>query len=264
MPWPEKHDLRLRFENTPSEVLSLAARVIYFAGHWFPTGGDLDLPGCNSGSHWKFSHYADQVLRQRFGISGDAPFQIIEGAIRLTYSSRDMWTWAEVAPATKAGMEKANALQAEKCKAVHAKLAADRDTLAYGWFEQLKSRDLGWTDEWKPIMNTEHYMREEQEIKHAKKPTGKDRSKVIQRCDEVIAEATKERDGLVWLLDHGLNIDNVIHYSHENGGSGLFCFGWREPVIDTIRDAILAVISEFPFAYRIKCADGKVLEGGID
>ena len=54
-----------------------------------------------------------------------------------------------------------------------------------------------------------------------------------------------------------------VNYALTLPVAGLICFGWRELVTDAVRDQILAVISECPFAYRIKCADGRTLEGGI-
>src|SRR5678815_2355934 len=61
MPWPDD-DFRAAFEAFPSDVLASAARTVYHAGHWYPTGGDLEIPGRQHGSTWKFSHYCDQVL----------------------------------------------------------------------------------------------------------------------------------------------------------------------------------------------------------
>lgn len=66
------------------------------------------VPGREAGAHWKFSHYADQSLRGRLGLveSGDHRYgngwhsAVHEGVLRLCYSSRNMWTWVEVCPAT--------------------------------------------------------------------------------------------------------------------------------------------------------------------
>jgi hypothetical protein len=91
--------------------------------------------------------------------------------------------------------------------------------------------------------------------------TGKDRLNAFERVERdyqsSVRKATIKRDGYLWLLNHGLRTDNVIFYDHTNK----WAFGWREPVTDDIRDALLDVISEFPFQYEIKCRDGKTLEG---
>lgn len=68
-------------------------------------------------------------------------------------------------------------------------------------------------------------------------------------------KATIKRDGFLWLMDHGLNTANVIYYDHTDK----FSFGWRNPVDDILVSEILEVISEFPFNYEIKCADGRLL-----
>lgn len=61
-----------------------------------------------------------------------------------------------------------------------------------------------------------------------------------------------------WLLDHGISIENVIYYSHTD----TFCFGWRDKCGAEFVGQVLEVISEFPYPYEIKCADGRKLEGG--
>lgn len=83
----------------------------------------------------------------------------------------------------------------------------------------------------------------------------KQRLDIITKANNTIKHAETERDGMLWLLDHGLKIDNVIWYAH----TGKFSFGWRKPVENEVRAAILEVISEFPFEYEIKYADGKTL-----
>ncbi len=68
-------------------------------------------------------------------------------------------------------------------------------------------------------------------------------------------EATAKRDGFLWLMDHGINTANCIYYGHRD----VFSFGWRQPVDEAFKSALLDVISEFPFQYEIKCDDGKTL-----
>ncbi len=76
----------------------------------------------------------------------------------------------------------------------------------------------------------------------------KQRHDIVTKCDATVANATAERDGMLWLLDRGLKIDNVIYYSHTKN----FSFGWRSPVSAGVKSNILEVISEFPFPYEIK------------
>lgn len=69
--------------------------------------------------------------------------------------------------------------------------------------------------------------------------------------------AQAEHDGMLWLLDHGLKIDNVIYYNH----TGRFGFGWQKLISADVLSELLDVISEFRFPYDIKCADGRTLSG---
>lgn len=59
---------------------------------------------------------------------------------------------------------------------------------------------------------------------------------------------------MIWLLDHGLPLDNVIYYSHTDK----FGFGWRSPVSPEVKSKILDLMSEFPFNYEITATDGKL------
>mgnify|MGYP000721086373 CR=1 FL=1 len=74
-------------------------------------------------------------------------------------------------------------------------------------------------------------------------------------ADPNAAKAKAEHDGMIWLMDHGISIDNVIYYNH----TGKFSFGWRTPLAKDVVSRILDVISEFPFAYEIKCDDKRTL-----
>lgn len=64
--------------------------------------------------------------------------------------------------------------------------------------------------------------------------------------DSTIANAKTKFDGMTWLMDNGVNIENVIYYSHTN----TFSFGWRSPLSESVKSRILDIISEFPFEYE--------------
>jgi hypothetical protein len=70
--------------------------------------------------------------------------------------------------------------------------------------------------------------------------------------------ARLEFEGFTWFMDKGINTDNLIFYSH----TGRFCFGWRNKVDAELLSAVLDVVSEFPYPYDIKTADGRTLSGG--
>lgn len=76
----------------------------------------------------------------------------------------------------------------------------------------------------------------------------KQRERIESKYLEETENAKIEHDGLIWLLDNGANIDNVIYYSH----TGRFCFGWRNPLSDSVKSKLLDLLCEFPFDYDIK------------
>lgn len=80
----------------------------------------------------------------------------------------------------------------------------------------------------------------------------KKRQSLIDDAAKKAQQEQTELDGMLWLFDRGLSLDNVIYYTHRE----MFTFGWRELVTDTEKGAILDVISEFPFEYEIKTAQG--------
>ena len=75
--------------------------------------------------------------------------------------------------------------------------------------------------------------------------TEKKRAAVIAKCDKATAAATAERDGFLWLLDHGIKTDNAIYYPH----TGRFSFGWQKPI--AAPDALKAELEGFPFPYDV-------------
>jgi hypothetical protein len=81
----------------------------------------------------------------------------------------------------------------------------------------------------------------------------KQRADVLKKYEAETTAATAERDGMLWLWDHGVSLDNVIYYSH----TGKFSFGWRSPVADEVKAALLDLLCEFPFPYEIKATSGK-------
>lgn len=84
------------------------------------------------------------------------------------------------------------------------------------------------------------------------------RRDIEAKYSSAIVNATAERDGARWLIDRAPQmLDNWIYYSH----TGRHCFGWRKPLDNGPLSALLDIISEFPFAYDIKTADGRTLSG---
>lgn len=97
---------------------------------------------------------------------------------------------------------------------------------------------------------------------HGSTERGKDRLAKRRQAVETsfrkeTAAAKEKHDAAVWILDHipGM-FDNWIFYDH----TGKHSFGWRSPLDAAQVSALLDVITEFPFGYEIKCADGRKLE----
>ena len=79
----------------------------------------------------------------------------------------------------------------------------------------------------------------------------KQRANIVAKATDKIRVANIERDGLLWLLDRGVRIDNCIYYSHTSR----FCFGWRKPLSAGEHSTLLDLIgAEFPFDYDVKTA----------
>src|SRR6185503_14012023 len=55
------------------------------------------------------------------------------------------------------------------------------------------------------------------------KARDKQRAEVLADFEKEHGNAVMERDGFLWLLDHGMQIENCIFYDHKRH----FCFGWR-------------------------------------
>ncbi len=163
MPWPDA-ETKLTFTVMADEqptALAKAARVVYFTGHWFsrpilkshfepcgPGQWELIVPKkpmfamvgelLSGGGSWKFSHYADQALRERLGIkkhskfapNNQAHFEVIEGMLRLclSYKGRvcgEGWTWNEVGLATPARLAHVRKIIADEVDALSPNPEAD-------------------------------------------------------------------------------------------------------------------------------------------
>lgn len=84
------------------------------------------------------------------------------------------------------------------------------------------------------------------------------RADTIEKADKAIADAKTEKEGKLWLLDHGFSLDNVIFYTH----TGRFSFGWRDDGLeDAVVDRLLEVLSEFPGPYDIVTRKGGRFDG---
>lgn len=92
----------------------------------------------------------------------------------------------------------------------------------------------------------------------AKKKRDKQRADVLAKFEKETAAATEERDGMLWLWDHGVSLDNVIYYNHTRQ----FSFGWRSPVAPEVKAELIRLLQGFSFNYQIKTTDGTTAEFG--
>lgn len=76
----------------------------------------------------------------------------------------------------------------------------------------------------------------------------KQRAEVAEEYEKDTKLARMEYEGKVWLLDHGVNLENVIFYNH----TARFSFGWRNAYGKAAAEAMRNAIQGFPFAYDIK------------
>ena len=71
---------------------------------------------------------------------------------------------------------------------------------------------------------------------------------IKRNLEQKIELAETDAKGMLWLLDAGISVENMIFYPHTK----TFCFGWRQPVSKEVRDELDEKLKEFPFKYEIK------------
>jgi len=102
--WPSE-ELRNAFYEIPAEILAVAARVVYFFGHW---GNRKCFQ--KTGGYWKFANYCDQVLKDKLGMNSYAGngmhLEVHQGMLRVCVATPNLWCWEEVNIATKAIKDK--------------------------------------------------------------------------------------------------------------------------------------------------------------
>jgi hypothetical protein len=84
------------------------------------------------------------------------------------------------------------------------------------------------------------------------------RAEINAKHESKVRNATRERDGFAWLIDHdlgGIAMDNALFYSH----TGRFGFGWREKLSDALAAEFMGKLSDegFPFPYDVETVGGK-------
>lgn len=75
------------------------------------------------------------------------------------------------------------------------------------------------------------------------------RQRVLEKFEQESRSCLMERDGFLWLLDHGISTENVIYHA-TNGG--VFCFGWLKPLSPAVRAELSVKLQGFPFTYKFE------------
>ena len=88
----------------------------------------------------------------------------------------------------------------------------------------------------------------EAQTKLREQQAAKLRAEVEAGLSKVIELATIKRDGMIWILDAGIPIENLIFYPHTK----TFTFGWRNPVSKEVRAELREKLEQFPFDFEIK------------
>lgn len=86
------------------------------------------------------------------------------------------------------------------------------------------------------------------QTKRFKAKTEAERQSLIDKHLKTVELASEERDGMLWLLDHEIPLNNVIYYSHLR----TFGFGWRQPYGEVVKAELLKKLEGFPFKYEFK------------
>lgn len=77
------------------------------------------------------------------------------------------------------------------------------------------------------------------------------KEKLIARHKEKIHHMEEELEGMVWLLDRGLDTENALYYPFR----GAFFFGWRNPLTSEQAKTLSTQLEGFPFEYGIREED---------
>ena len=74
------------------------------------------------------------------------------------------------------------------------------------------------------------------------------RAAIKRNLEQKVELAETDAKGMLWLLDAGISVENLIFYPHTK----TFCFGWRQPVSKEVRAELIEKLQGFPFKYEIK------------
>lgn len=138
-------------------------------------------------------------------------------------------------------------------------LCLDSEYLTEDWLFLTRMQPIDMTTDRAPLTQAERaYLLPLYKEAQLHGSTERGKTRLAQQRKDIESKYTKatgnaktERNGLTWLLDHGVKIDNVIFYSH----TGRFGFGWRTPLSAQVKSGLLDILVGFPFDYDIKATE---------
>ena len=71
---------------------------------------------------------------------------------------------------------------------------------------------------------------------------------IKRNLEQKVELAETDAKGMLWLLDAGISVENLIFYPHTK----TFCFGWRQPVSKEVQADLIEKLKEFPYDFEIK------------
>jgi len=105
------------------------------------------------------------------------------------------------------------------------------------------------TDEESSILRADYITRQTRgNTSRANIARRKARADILKDYQNATKTAKIEKDGMIWLWNHGANLENVIFYPHTSQ----FCIGWRNPLDPDTRAAWDELMRDFPFTWEFK------------
>jgi len=74
------------------------------------------------------------------------------------------------------------------------------------------------------------------------------RERLLKDKDTTIKNARAEYEGFIWLMDRGINTENIIYYDHKS----IFSVGWRKALSFEEEQEFKKVLKDFPFKFELK------------
>lgn len=251
-------------------ILKLKPKLAPFVALHLSTWEGVPMHSVSNAFYWFAGIFADGLGKQYHGASGSSGKSPAE--CRQIFISHARVTPEECAALEASGIYTADELQAAledldlpaRWKAEATAATRQLEEWTGGEFESKATRGF-----WEPLpeatraavqaRKTDGYYLPENVAARAIAMKEAAKQKIITDIqtdfEKSVSKLRTEYEGKKWLAERGLPLENWIYYSHTKR----FCLGWRNPAKPAEVSAALDVLSEFPFNYEIKTADGRTL-----